>query len=802
MNVAASPLDPSGQARWLDGLIFDISERKAAEIMIRDLAFNDTLTGLPNRRLLLDRLDHELAISERTGRHGALLFIDLDNFKTINDTLGHAAGDQVLVEVARRLVASVRESDTVARLGGDEFVVILDNLGDTADEAAAEAAELGSKILVVLAQPYRLGEALRNCTPASASPPSAATRPAPAGCSGRPIRPCTRPSRPAATSCSSIPKTHPRPRRSGMISGLTVGVTTPGLPRIAPLGEAPASIACIDAACIICVIPPGMISHSQQAKPELNPPVSRTYSTPRLPPVSLAWFTWGLLASLYFVGFFQRVAPAVMVDELMRDFSIAATMLGNLSAIYFYAYAAMQIPSGLLADAVGPRRVATAAAVAAVDRHRAVCPGGHAVDGQPRPRPDRRLGRRRLRRLHEARRPLVSRQPLRHRHRRLAADRQSRRRARRRAACPKPSPALAGAAPCWPARVVTLLLAIAVWLWVRDDPSDRGYASHAHPEALNTSAMSPRRSLKIVASERETWLLFFAGGLDRRAGAHLRRPLGGAVSGAGARPGTQPCRGLHHHDAARVRRRRPVAGRAVRPHGPAQAAVSGRGARPRRLCWGVFLFVDALPDGRALSAVRHGIGFSAGGIIIGFAFAREANHPGAAGTVGGVVNMAVLGFAAIQQSAMGWILDRNWQGAMVDGARIYDAAAYHAAFRVAAGQCGRRRAGRGADARNPLQAALRFSCMTRPALQEKDQQHHAQQQPVDHIGQHPGAFQQADEEVDAQVGADGGQTPTPAAAHSSRPDRRFPAGRASPARPTPAAWESTAGRKSAPPLRA
>jgi len=74
-------------------------------------------------------------------------------------------------------------------------------------------------------------------------------------------------------------------------------------------------------------------------------------STLRLPPASIAWLTWGLLASLYCVGYFQRVAPAVMVDELMRDFSITATMLGNLSAIYFYTYAAMQIPSGLLADA-------------------------------------------------------------------------------------------------------------------------------------------------------------------------------------------------------------------------------------------------------------------------------------------------------------------------------------------------------------------------------------------------------------------------------------------------------------------
>ena len=156
---------PDGQASWLDGLIFNISERKAAEILIRELAFNDTLTGLPNRRLLLERLEHGLAISERSGRHGALLFIDLDNFKTINDTLGHAAGDQVLTDTARRLVASVRESDTVARLGGDEFVVLLENLSARPGEAAVEAASLGSKVLAALSQPYRLGEAMRHCTP-------------------------------------------------------------------------------------------------------------------------------------------------------------------------------------------------------------------------------------------------------------------------------------------------------------------------------------------------------------------------------------------------------------------------------------------------------------------------------------------------------------------------------------------------------------------------------------------------------------------------------------------------------------
>lgn len=153
------------RARWLDGLILDISERKAAEIMIHDLAYNDPLTDLPNRRLLMDRIEHQLAASSRSGRYGALLFIDMDNFKTINDSFGHEAGDHVLKEVARRLLANVRESDTVARLGGDEFVVVLDSLGDTADTATVKAGELGNKILDKLARPYRVDENLCASTP-------------------------------------------------------------------------------------------------------------------------------------------------------------------------------------------------------------------------------------------------------------------------------------------------------------------------------------------------------------------------------------------------------------------------------------------------------------------------------------------------------------------------------------------------------------------------------------------------------------------------------------------------------------
>lgn len=157
--------DASGEVQWVDGVMLDITDRKAAEAIIRDLAFKDTLTRLPNRRLLLDRLHHQLASSERTKQHGAVLFIDIDDFKRINDTLGHEAGDKLLMEVARRLRKTVRESDTVARLGGDEFVVVLDNLGHQADEATAGAADLAGKLRAELSLPYTLQTGAYTVTP-------------------------------------------------------------------------------------------------------------------------------------------------------------------------------------------------------------------------------------------------------------------------------------------------------------------------------------------------------------------------------------------------------------------------------------------------------------------------------------------------------------------------------------------------------------------------------------------------------------------------------------------------------------
>jgi diguanylate cyclase (GGDEF)-like protein/PAS domain S-box-containing protein len=134
----------------------DVSAAKAAKEQIRDLAFYDPLTHLPNRRLLLDRLRQALASSARTNRKRALLFVDLDNFKTLNDTLGHQTGDLLLQEVATRLVACIRESDTVARLGGDEFVVMLEDLSDVPEDAAAQAEVVGEKILAAIDKPYWL----------------------------------------------------------------------------------------------------------------------------------------------------------------------------------------------------------------------------------------------------------------------------------------------------------------------------------------------------------------------------------------------------------------------------------------------------------------------------------------------------------------------------------------------------------------------------------------------------------------------------------------------------------------------
>jgi diguanylate cyclase (GGDEF)-like protein/PAS domain S-box-containing protein len=155
VEISANYFEFSGQAYVL-GLVRDITERKLVEEQIRSLAYFDALTRLPNRRLLMDRLGHALVSSQRSREFGALLILDLDHFKTLNDTQGHDVGDRLLVEAAQRLSASVREVDTVCRLGGDEFVVMLEGLGDDEQHAASQAETIAEKVRLALNQPYSL----------------------------------------------------------------------------------------------------------------------------------------------------------------------------------------------------------------------------------------------------------------------------------------------------------------------------------------------------------------------------------------------------------------------------------------------------------------------------------------------------------------------------------------------------------------------------------------------------------------------------------------------------------------------
>ncbi|MDR3736850.1 MAG: EAL domain-containing protein [Acidobacteriaceae bacterium] len=154
-QISASFIELDGE-KCLLSVTRDVSEAKHAEAEIRHLAFYDTLTGLPNRRLLLDRLHQAQAASGRSRRQRALLFVDLDDFKTLNDTLGHPVGDLQLQEVGRRLSRCVRETDTVSRFGGDEFVVMLEDLSELPEQAASQAKGVAEKILAALGDPYLL----------------------------------------------------------------------------------------------------------------------------------------------------------------------------------------------------------------------------------------------------------------------------------------------------------------------------------------------------------------------------------------------------------------------------------------------------------------------------------------------------------------------------------------------------------------------------------------------------------------------------------------------------------------------
>ena len=148
-----------GEIIGYHGITREITERKRLEEQVHQLAFYDPLTHLANRRLMLNHLEQAMSASKRSQRHGALLFLDLDNFKPLNDTHGHGVGDLLLIDVGERLKACVREADTVARFGGDEFVVLLSELSTQPGEAAEQAVAIAEKVRTRLAEPYVLQSA-------------------------------------------------------------------------------------------------------------------------------------------------------------------------------------------------------------------------------------------------------------------------------------------------------------------------------------------------------------------------------------------------------------------------------------------------------------------------------------------------------------------------------------------------------------------------------------------------------------------------------------------------------------------
>jgi diguanylate cyclase (GGDEF)-like protein/PAS domain S-box-containing protein len=157
--------DVAGKALRISGTNTDLSERKAAEQRIYELAHYDQLTGLPNRRLLVEELDKTLARCKRSGRPGALLLLDLDNFRLLNDTMGRDAGDMLLCDVARRLPLAMRGSDRLARPGGDEFALVLEDLGSSVSDAVTETNHVLDQLVAALSEPYALPGGLFSSTP-------------------------------------------------------------------------------------------------------------------------------------------------------------------------------------------------------------------------------------------------------------------------------------------------------------------------------------------------------------------------------------------------------------------------------------------------------------------------------------------------------------------------------------------------------------------------------------------------------------------------------------------------------------
>jgi len=396
------------------------------------------------------------------------------------------------------------------------------------------------------------------------------------------------------------------------------------------------------------------------------------------PPAYLSWLIWGLGAAFYLSGFYQRVAPAVMTDYLMADFHIGAAALGNLSAFYFYSYVAMQIPTGILADSWGPKKLLTAGAFTAclgaflfaaapaiilANVGRLLIGGAVGVAWVAVLKlsmhwfPPRRFAMTTGLGLFCGVAGAVSAGvPL-----RIMVDHFGWR------------PVMLASAG------VSLAIAVALWMVVKDDPSERGYSSFIPPVHIRPDASrSLFAGLWRVFDYKNTWLLSIAP--SGMAGPVL------AFSGLWGVPFLSTHYGLSPAKSAALTS---VLLIAWAFGGPVLGAMSDRIGRRKPLyvagcfvaCagWSLILFMPQWPVW-VLSVLVSIVGFASGAMIIGFAFVKESVPPSLTGTVSGVCNMGVMIGPMVLQPVMGWVLDRNWNGMMEGGVKVYQLGAFQSAF--------------------------------------------------------------------------------------------------------------------------
>lgn len=395
------------------------------------------------------------------------------------------------------------------------------------------------------------------------------------------------------------------------------------------------------------------------------------------PPARLAWTMWGLGAALYLIGFYQRVAPAVITDELMKDFAIGAAGLGNLSAFYFYSYVAMQTPTGILADRLGPRRLLSIGALVAgigglvfalapsfiwASIGRLLIGGSVAVAF---------VGMLKLASNWFAPRQFA-----------LATG--------MALFCGIIGAVCAGV----PLRllvnvvgwrsvmavsaIVTLIVAIAIWLLVRDDPAEKGYSSYFPDHSEDSESPTIIAGIRELFHYRNTWLLcFIPGGV---VGCIL------TFSGLWGVPFLTSQYGLLPAQAAALNSAMLVAWAVG---GPLCGGLSDRIGRRKPFyvgcnfalvgAWSGIIFIPHLPL-PLLTGLLLFAGLASGGMIISFAFIKESVPHDLGGTVSGIINMGVMAGPMILQPAVGLILDMKWQGAFLKGVKIYSFSAYRTGF--------------------------------------------------------------------------------------------------------------------------